>query len=138
MSVANIKVGCEAIIINNNNLLLGKRKNCYGEGMWGLPGGHLEYGETIQECIYRELQEEVGINALDSQLISIVDNIDERGHYLHMTFILKKYTGSIELMEPQYCYEWKFFDLNNLPKELFKPHIKIIHNYLHQNLYYKE
>ena len=133
-----IKIGCEAIIIKNNTLLLGQRKNCYGEGTWGLPGGHLEYGETIQACLYRELQEELGIQVLDSELISVVDDITELNHYLHMTFLIKNYAGSIQLMEPESCYAWQFFDLKNLPQQLFKPHIRIIDNYLQRNLYYKK
>jgi 8-oxo-dGTP diphosphatase len=56
MSTKNIKVGCEIFLIKDDAILLGKRKNCYGEGTWGLPGGHLEQGESI-----RELLEEFGI-----------------------------------------------------------------------------
>lgn len=130
-----IKIGCEIFIIKNNTVLLGKRKNCYGEGTWGLPGGHLEYGESVMECAKRELKEELGITDLELRLISVVDNIDERGHYLHVSFLLESFSGEIQCMEPGLCYEWKFFDILNLPQELFKPHQKIFKNYLNNTIY---
>lgn len=37
-----IKIGCEIFVYEEDKILLGKRRNCYGEGYWGLPGGHVE------------------------------------------------------------------------------------------------
>ena len=85
-----IKIVCTIFLIQNDALLLGKRKNCYGEGMWGLPGGHLEPGESIRECVRRELKEEIDIEGLEFRLISVADCIDERGHYIHISFLLEK------------------------------------------------
>ena len=133
--MSTIKIGCEIFLIKNNTVLLGKRKNCYGEGTWALPGGHLEYGESIIECAKRELREELGIEGLELQIISIVDNIDERGHYLHISFLLEKFNGEIQCMEPELCYEWKFFEIDNLPQDIFKPHQKILKNYFRNTLY---
>lgn len=130
-----VKIGCEVFVIKNNKLLLGKRKNCYGEGSWGLPGGHLEYGETLVECAKRELREELGIEASSLILIAVNENIDERAHYLHYSFTIENFTGDIQNKEPQFCYEWQFFAFNDLPEYLFKPHVKIIHNYINDILY---
>ena len=135
MSNKSIKVGCEVFLIKEGAILLGKRKNCYGEGMWGLPGGHLEPGESIRECVRRELKEEIDIEGLEFRLISVIDCIDERGHYVHISFLLEKFLGEIRNMEPDLCYEWKFFPLTNLPEELFKPHRNILKNYFENILY---
>ena len=136
--MSTIKVGCEVFLIENNTVLLGKRKNCYGDGMWGLPGGHLEYGESVLECAKRELKEELGIEGIELKLISIIENIDERGHYVHISFLLERFLGEIQCMEPDLCYEWKFFDIANLPQELFKPHQKIFKNYFRNTLYFEK
>lgn len=135
MSNNNIKIGCEVFLIKNDQILLGKRKNCYGEGAWGLPGGHLEYGESLIECAKRELKEELAIDGLELKLISAVDNIDERGHYLHMSFLLQQFSGEIQNNEPHFCDGWQFFSLNMLPENVFKPHKKILSNYLNNILY---
>ena len=130
-----IKIGCEVFLIKNNAVLLGKRKNCYGDGTWGLPGGHLEYGESVIECAKRELKEELGIEGLELKLISVIDNIDERGHYVHISFLLKRFLGEIQCMEPDLCCEWKFFDISILPEDIFKPHQKIFKNYFRNTIY---
>ena len=131
-----IKIGCEVLLIKGDAILLGKRKNCYGEGTWAVPGGHLEYGESLLECIKRELLEELGIDGTELELVTMVDNIDERGHYLHMSFLLKKYLGELQNSEPDLCYEWKFFDISMLPENIFKPHQKILRNYFNKILYF--
>lgn len=51
-----------AIIENNNKFLIAKRKKgMHLEGKWEFPGGKIEYKETPEECLLRELKEEFGI-----------------------------------------------------------------------------
>lgn len=135
MNTKNIKIGCEIFLIKDDAILLGKRKNCYGEGTWALPGGHLEQGESIKECAKRELKEELDIEGLEFKLISVADCINERGHYVHISFLLEKFTGEIRNMEPDLCYEWNFFPLASLPEDLFNPHRNILKNYFENVLY---
>lgn len=135
MDKKNIKIGCEIFLTKDDHLLLGKRKNCYGENTWALPGGHLEYNESLLECAKRELKEELGIETDALKLIVITDNIDERAHYVHASFLLENFRGEIQCMEPEFCHEWQFFHISNLPLEIFKPHQKIIQNYLNKILY---
>lgn len=130
-----IRIGCEVFLKKDNTILLGKRKNCYGEGTWALPGGHLEYGESLLACATRELREELGIEVVDLKLIAITENIDERGHYIHATFLAEQFYGPVECKEPDLCYEWQFFALSNLPAEIFKPHQRIFKTFFKNTLY---
>ena len=47
-----------SIVVENGKVLLVKRKYPPGKGKWGLPGGHVEYGETLTEAVIREIKEE--------------------------------------------------------------------------------
>lgn len=47
---------------------------------WDIPGGHVEDGETPEQCIAREMQEEIGIRLKDFQLFSIME-FDDRIEY---------------------------------------------------------
>jgi 8-oxo-dGTP diphosphatase len=54
-------IGVAVIVVREGRVLLGKRKNAHGAGTWQFPGGHLEYGESIESCARRELFEETGL-----------------------------------------------------------------------------
>jgi 8-oxo-dGTP diphosphatase len=117
-------VGVLVILKHNEKVLLGKRKNSHGHGEWSFPGGHLELNETIEECGKREVLEETGIIIKNN---SVIDNeytndifINEKKHYitLYQKYIMEKLVIP-ELVEPEKCFEWRWFDINNLPDPLF-------------------
>ncbi|NQU82420.1 MAG: NUDIX domain-containing protein [Parcubacteria group bacterium] len=121
-------VGANVFVLRKNSLLLGKRKNIYGDGSWGLPGGHLEYKEEMKEATRRELKEETGLDATDFQFVNLVNDTRQDEHYLQVGFLAKDVVDDKEpkLMEPDRCEEWKWFDLDNLPENIFVGHIKQI------------
>lgn len=135
MTQENIKIGCELFVVRDSAILLGKRINCYGEGSWGLPGGHLEAGETLIECARRELKEELGIEAISLHPIIITDNFGHRGQYVHISFLVKQFSGEIKNMEPQFCSEWLFFKPEEIPPDIFTPHCKILKAYFDGTCY---
>lgn len=55
------QIAVGAIVIRNNKVLLVKRKQPPGEGLWAVPGGRVELGETLQEAAEREVKEETGV-----------------------------------------------------------------------------
>jgi 8-oxo-dGTP diphosphatase len=130
-----IKVACDIFVLKEGKLLLGIRKNSYGEGNWGLPGGHLEWGEKLDDCAIRELKEETGIEVEELVLTTVTDEARDIDHYVHFGFILENFTGEATLVEPEKCEKWEFFDLDNLPKNLFWPHIQLIENLKEKTLY---
>lgn len=130
-----IQVACQIIIRKKGQILLGKRKNCAGEGTWALPGGHVEYNEKLLDAAKRELEEELDISNHDLKLIAITDDLGENWHYVHAVFLLDNFSGKIKLNEPHKCSEWNFYSLDKLPLPIFPPHIKMIDSFVKEAIY---
>ncbi|MEO6887730.1 MAG: NUDIX domain-containing protein [Ktedonobacteraceae bacterium] len=71
-------IGVGVIIRDGDQVLLMKRQNSHGAGTWSMPGGHLEYGETPQECAIREAEEEVGVCIADPSFCTITNDFLRR------------------------------------------------------------
>lgn len=131
----SIKISCEILLKKAETILLGKRKNCYGEGTWALPGGHLNYGESLLDCAKRELKEELGIEADDFQLITVTETVSA-DHYIRVSFVVEDFPyDDIKCLEPDRCYEWRFFNINELPENIFESHQPILKKYFANKLY---
>ena len=60
-----------AIVLRDGEATLVQRKNPPDAGLWGFPGGRLEFGETLGEGACRELEEETGIIATPGPLVDV-------------------------------------------------------------------
>jgi 8-oxo-dGTP diphosphatase len=117
------RIGVGVIIVKDNKILMGKRKNSHGEGTWSLPGGHLEFGETPQECAIRETKEETDLDIENVQAGPYTNDVfeNEGKHYITLFMIAKHKTGQPKNMEPDKCESWQWFDIDKLPDNLFLP-----------------
>lgn len=121
-----VRVGVGVYIFNDDNqLLLGLRKSSHAYGTWCPPGGHLEFGETNENAAVRETKEETGIviSPEDVWLEGVTNDFFEESekHYITLHFFCKKYQGKPQIMEPEKCAEWRWFDLDKLPENLMLP-----------------
>ena len=55
------RVGVGVLIVRDGTVLLGVRRGSHGAGTWAPPGGHLEFGESVEACARREAAEETGL-----------------------------------------------------------------------------
>lgn len=115
------KVGVGVIIIKDNQILLGKRKNAHGAGFWAPPGGHLEFGESFEQCAKREVLEETGLDIKNIVQGPITNDIflDESKHYITVFMIAQHTQGEAQVLEPHKCEGWYWYNINNLPSPLF-------------------
>ncbi len=119
-------VGTSVIIVRHSKILLGKRKGSHGAGSWALPGGHLELGESPEECVARETLEETGLALRDIRRAAFTNDVfDNEKHYV--TLVLTAHAdGEPQLLEPHKCERWEWFSWDELPQPLFLPlrHLK--------------
>jgi mutator protein MutT len=108
-----------AIIRNDNNFLIGRRgKNEKSGGMWEFPGGKLNEGESLKECIKRELKEELNIDAEIGELF-----FSYTYNYPHVSYELYFFKVNSFLGVPAKCVhdKLKWEKLKNFYKYDFLP-----------------
>jgi 8-oxo-dGTP pyrophosphatase MutT (NUDIX family) len=83
----NFEICIRAIIQDKGKILVCFLKK---EGIYFFPGGHLEFGESIPDALFREIKEELGIKIKKFSLIGLVDNFyEEEGkkhHEINLVF----------------------------------------------------
>lgn len=70
-------VGVGGLVILDEKVLLVKRAKPPFKGLWTIPGGKVHWGETLQQALERELQEETGINVRAGEVIFAFDILGE-------------------------------------------------------------
>ncbi len=113
------QLGVAVIIVRGAKILLGLRQGGYGAGTWCCPGGHLEYGETVEECAVRETLEETGLNCqvVDVNQLGWIESIhpEVNKHYVSIcTVATISETDEPELKEPDQFKEWRWVGLHEL------------------------
>jgi len=95
------RVGVGAIVIKDDKVLLVRRGIPPSEGLWAIPGGHVELGETLQETAEREILEETGIVIKAGEPMYAFDLIeqDDTGR-IRFHFIVVDVTGEYVSGEP--------------------------------------
>lgn len=119
------KVGIGVFILKDGKVLLGKRRGSHGAGQYAGPGGHLEYMESFEECAKRETLEETGIEITNVRFLCL-SNLKQYApkHYVDVGLLADWKSGEVRVMEPDKVESWDWYDLDNLPGELFaaEPH----------------
>ena len=121
MNPHNPRVGVGAIIVRQGQVLLGLRKGSHGSGTWALVGGHLEFGESVEQCARREVLEETGLEIQSLSHGTYSNDVFEGKHYVTLFVVARSEAGEPRVLEPEKCVEWKWFRWSELPEPLFQP-----------------
>ncbi|QQK42840.1 NUDIX hydrolase domain-like [Penicillium digitatum] len=112
------KVGVGVFVFNAaGKFVIGKRKGSLGAGTWGLPGGHLEFGESFETCAARETLEETGLKIQNVRFLNATNSIMkmENKHYITI------FMGGVceegvdpQVIEPEKCEGWEWISWDEL------------------------
>ena len=97
------KIRATAILIEHACLLLVEQNVTESLArQWSLPGGTLEFGETLEACLIREMREETGLDVAVDRLLYVCDRIADGRHVVHITFAVRRLGGALRLgAEPE-------------------------------------
>jgi 8-oxo-dGTP diphosphatase len=120
-----ITLTVDAIIPHERGIVLIKRLNEPFKGFYALPGGIVEYGESVEDAVLREVEEETGLMGKIYKLVGVYSQPqrDPRGHFVSVCFIVMSEGG--ELKAGSDAREVKVFPLKELPRLAFD-HDKMI------------
>lgn len=128
--IDELRAGVAVIILNDKNqVLLQKRADV---GLWGIPSGHVEIGETVADAAVREVKEETNLDVKVQKLIGVYSDPDSQvfdypnGKVVHFitTCFLAEITGGTLVCNSDESLEIKFFGQENIPEDLLTMHPK--------------
>ncbi|QTC41635.1 NUDIX hydrolase [Bacillus sp. V3] len=129
-----IMAGACVILVNSRNEILLQRRT--DNHCWGLAGGSLELGESLEEAAKRELFEETGLTASKLKLFNVYSGQDFYYKYPHgdevfnvvTAFICDSYEGVLKKGETE-VEKLQFFNVNEIPSNINPPDSPIIDEY---------
>ncbi|MEH7379985.1 NUDIX domain-containing protein [Bacillus sp. JJ1533] len=126
--IDDLKAGVAVLILNEDKqVLLQKRSDV---GLWGIPSGHIEIGETVSEAAIRKVKEETNLDIKIKKLIGVYSDPNSQvfaypnGKIVHFitTCFLAEITGGELRCNSSESLEIKFFNQQYLPQDLLKMH----------------
>lgn len=128
-----ILVGALVIVVNENKeILLQQRTSPYG--IWGIPGGLMELGESVEETGRRELFEETGIIIGKMNLIDVFSGSEyfvkcvngDEFYSVTTAYYSDEIINGKLINNEEEALELKYFEIDKIPREMVKSHRKII------------
>ncbi|WP_026872174.1 NUDIX domain-containing protein [Inquilinus limosus] len=115
------RLGVGAFICDaSGRLLLVQRRREPEAGHWGLPGGKVDFGETVEAAVLREIEEELGVVLRLDGLLCLVDQIDQAAgsHWVAPVYRAAIAVGEPANREPAALAAIGWFALDALPQPL--------------------
>lgn len=130
-----------AIIVNDEKILLQKRKGSLS-GYWDMAAcGHIEEAESMKEALVRELYEEIGLDVSIENLnfVTMIHSYydDYKYSYYNGYFLVEAYKGQPTIKELAEIEELSWFSFDNLPEKIYPDRLLAIECYKN-NIPYSE
>lgn len=115
-----VRVGVGVFVRHNGKFLVLHRVKEHGNGTWGLPGGHLEMGESFEACALREVLEETGIHATNPRVMCVTNDIfSETKHYITVFVETGAPSADFTLTEPEKYTDYRWVTEAEMPQPMF-------------------
>ncbi len=119
--------GVGAIVVSSRGILLARRDKPPGKGLWSIPGGAVELGESQKESVIREVLEETGVQCEVLKLVSTADLITlDTSETVEFHFLLNHYLAraTTDVLKPEFPDgEVGWFHPDELPDDMVNQEI---------------
>jgi 8-oxo-dGTP diphosphatase len=101
-------VTADGIVLKDGKIALIRRKNDPFKGSYALPGGFVDYGEKVEDCVMREVLEETGLRTEVVGLVGVYSDParDPRGHFVTAVYELRPTGGALKAGDDASSAEW--------------------------------
>jgi 8-oxo-dGTP diphosphatase len=122
------RVGLGVLVNKSGRVLMLRRSNVHGDGAWSAPGGHIDIGESLEQCAEREVFEETGVTIKNIRFFAVTNDIFEAEgkHYVTIWMSADYERGSAFVAAPEESSDVGWFDQSELPEPLFVPFQNLI------------
>jgi 8-oxo-dGTP diphosphatase len=104
-----------AVVLDDDRLLLIRRGHGPAAGHWSLPGGRVEFGETMVEALVREVQEETGLEVVVGDYIGYVEIFGDDAHFVVHDYYATAFDAEV-LVAGDDAAEAAWCDLHAVPE----------------------
>lgn len=109
-----IKATVGALIESDGRLLLEKRNHDPFNGLWCIPGGHIDYGESVEKALIREVREETGLQVINYSFFNYYTEYYDELNWHAVALIFVVYTTGSLKMQPEEVQELRWFTREEL------------------------
>ncbi len=85
------QVGVGGVVLSDQRVLLIRRGKQPLVGRWSIPGGTVEWGETLEQALVREMAEETGLEVEPQELLTVFDWIEREGDRVVFHYVIADY-----------------------------------------------
>ncbi len=123
------KLTVDGVVVTDGKIVLVRRGRPPFQGELALPGGFVEYGESVEDAVRREVREETGLSADIERLLGVYSDPrrDPRGHTVSVVFVMKAACGQATAGSDAAAVE--LIALESVPRLAFD-HSKIVQDFL--------
>ncbi len=121
----NIRIRAAGILVKDGKILLVRHEK-NDKSYWLIPGGGVDFGETVEQALVREFQEEVGLAIKVGKLVLVHDSIPPNHHrqVLNLYFIVTSEKHELKVTPDAVLRDAAFYPLSEFPTMPVNPDVK--------------
>jgi ADP-ribose pyrophosphatase YjhB (NUDIX family) len=129
-------INVDILIIRDNKVLLGlmtEKWNYEGHQVYGVPGRDIGFRENMGDTVKRNIKEEFNCNVTNHKIFSVNANYALGGHYIGIG-VVAEIDGNPKVLLPDDWVRWEWFDMGNIPINLFPATKNLIDCYINNEV----